>query len=205
MSDETTAADQDREEDPAVTDSDPTPSDTEEPAATDPSDPQPRPDNVEDNPTAAGTTDAPQDAADRADNLESDDPTDLIDPTEGTAAGGTALADAVHGADAVDEALGDDATPRPERGDQPPPADEDLAEEATDRRRAEAERFARAADSAFGPREQPSLEEQRAAQEGQAPPPPPGEGIDAPAGTPLTEQTPARHDIQHADNGADST
>lgn len=41
----------------------------------------------------------------------------LIDPEEGTAAGGTARADATFGADAVDEALGDDAPERVERRD----------------------------------------------------------------------------------------
>lgn len=42
-------------------------------------------------------------------------PKDVIDPEEGSAAGGTAHADAIFGADTVDEELGDDAPSRPER------------------------------------------------------------------------------------------
>jgi hypothetical protein len=65
-------------------------------------------------------------------------PEDILDPEEGTAAGGTARADALFGADEVDEALGDDAPARPERGDEPgsqtaaPGLSDDEAEEAED-------------------------------------------------------------------------
>lgn len=95
------------------------------------------PERPEDNPTAVQTDDTeheqaseqndPDASADKVNPLttptdeegEPADPTDVIDPDDATAAGGTARADALFGAEEVDEALGDDAPARPERGDEP--------------------------------------------------------------------------------------
>lgn len=92
------------------------------------------PERPEDNPTAfesddeehaqASEQDDPDASADEVNPLttptndegEPADVADLIDPDDATAAGGTARADALLGADTVDEELGDDAPARPERG-----------------------------------------------------------------------------------------
>lgn len=76
-------------------------------------------------------TPAPPDNSDELARIREDEPddseptaTDLIDPSDGTAGGGTATADALLGAQEVDEQLGDEAPDRPERG----PRDESRAD-----------------------------------------------------------------------------